>query len=215
LERYPAKLANGKPVEYYAQHIKNLSLLCPIQNEGIDDIMAICTGIENLALWGRFDFFGKPHCGRNLRRLTINLSKCCRSPNFHHPCFVNLTHLHLYDDHDDDDYAAYPFWETLSSLTHLAFACASPEIIMPLMQRLPAVQYVALGSHRGYEGNKFAVATVNNRPHIRAAWRVRVVFLGEIPEYDWERGARGEGDFWDIVEEEVERRLSVEDGSTA
>jgi hypothetical protein len=39
--------------------------------------------------------------------------------------------------------------------------------------------------------------------------------LGEIPEYDWERGARGEGDFWDIVEEEVERRLSVEDGSTA
>ena len=24
---------------------------------------------------------------------------------------------------------------------------------------------------------------------------------------DWEHGARGEGDFWDLVEQEVERRL--------
>ena len=79
---------------------------------------------------------------------------------------------------------------------------------MLLMQRLPAVRYVALGS---YKSRKYGHATVNNSPHIRAAWGVRVVHLGEIPTHDWERGARGEGDFWDIVEQEVERRL--EEGS--
>ena len=36
---------------------------------------------------------------------------------------------------------------------------------------------------------------------------MRVVFLSEIPEHDWERGARGGGDFWDVVEQEVKRRL--------
>jgi hypothetical protein len=33
------------------------------------------------------------------------------------------------------------------------------------------------------------------------------VLFPEIPQYDWERGARDEGDFWDLVEREVKRRL--------
>jgi len=210
LELFLAKLTNGRPVEYYAQHIKNLSIVAPVQNKGIHNILAICTGVENLALWAPgLNFFGNPHSGRNLRRLTIKLEGCFGSPpNFYHPCFANLTHLHLYDE--AEDLSTYPGWETLSSLTHLAFACAFPEITMLLIQRLPAVRYVALGS---YKGRKYADATVNNNPHIRAAWGVRVVFLGEIPEHDWERGARGEDDFWDLVEQEVERRL--EEGSVS
>jgi hypothetical protein len=40
LECFLAKLANGKPVEYYAQHIKNLAILGPFdQNEKIDRIL--------------------------------------------------------------------------------------------------------------------------------------------------------------------------------
>ena len=35
---------------------------------------------------------------------------------------------------------------------------------------------------------------------------VRAVFSGEILEHDWEQGTKGEG-FWDLVEQEVERRL--------
>jgi len=204
VELFLAKLTNGRPVEYYAQHIKNLSIVAPFHNKGINNILAICTGVENLVLWAPdHDFFGNPHSGRNLRRLTINLERCFRSsPNFYHPCFANLTHLHLYDE---EVWSTYPGWETLSSLTHLAFACgASPEITMLLMQRLPAVRYVALGSHKN---RKYGHATVDNNPHIRAAWGVRIVFLGEIPAHDWERGARGEDDFWDLVEQEVERRL--------
>ncbi|KAF8961356.1 hypothetical protein BDZ97DRAFT_1207800 [Flammula alnicola] len=214
LERFLAQLTKGKPVEYYAQHIKNLAILGGfVQNKEIDRILAICTGVENLVVlapaWG-LDFFENPQAGRNLRRLTIKLEKFNRqfgsTPNFYHPCFANLTHLHLSDD--DDDWPTYAGWETLASLTHLAFACSGPpEKIMQLMQTLPTVRYVALGSYHGGERYKYAYATVNNSPHIRAAWGVRVVFLGEIPQYDWERGARGEGDFWDVVEQEVERRL--------
>jgi hypothetical protein len=132
-------------------------------------------------------------------------------PNFYHPCFANLTHLHLYDE--GDDWHTYAGWETLTSLTHLAFACAGPPETLHLMQKLPTVQYVALGSYRGGGGHKYTYARVNNEPHIRAAWGVRVVFLLELPEYDWERGARGEGDFWDVVEREVARRLVELEGS--
>jgi hypothetical protein len=82
---------------------------------------------------------------------------------------------------------------------------------LQLIQTLPTVRYVALGHYCCGERYKYADAAVNNSPHIRAAWGVRVVVLSEIPEYDWERGARGEGDFWDLVEQEVERRL--EEGS--
>ena len=79
------------------------------------------------------------------------------------------------------------------------------------MQSLPAIQYVALGYYNGDERYRYADVVVNNSPHFRAAWGVRVVALGNIPRSDWKRGARGEDDFWNVVEDEVERRL--QDGS--
>lgn len=33
-----------------------------------------------------------------------------------------------------------------------------------------------------------------------------VVFMNGIPQDDWGRGVRGQGDFWHVVEWEVERR---------
>ena len=217
LERFLVKLTNGKPVEYYAQHIKNLAILGGFPDEeGINRILAICAGVENLLILGQdigFNFFENPQAGRNLRRLTINLGKFTRSfsnfsrsfPNFNHSCFSNLTHLHLHDD--NEDWPAYAGWGNLTSLTHLAFSCAGPDETLPLVQTLPAIQYVALGHYCSGERYKYAETEVNNSPHIRAAWGVRVVFLSEIPERDWERGARGGGDFWDVVEQEVKRRL--------
>ncbi|KIL66965.1 hypothetical protein M378DRAFT_159896 [Amanita muscaria Koide BX008] len=184
LECLLAKLTNGKPVEYYAQNIKNLAILGFFQIEAINRILAICTGVENLVLSasarGFVDFFENSQAGRNLRRLSINLGAVSpqfgSTPNFYPPCFANLTHLHLWDE--DDDWSTYAGWETLTSLTHLAFACSGPpEQVMQVMQTLPTVRYVAL----------------------------------DIPQYDWERGARGKGDFWNLVEREVERRL--EEGS--
>jgi hypothetical protein len=210
LERFLVKLTNGKPAEYYAQHIKNLAILGGFfEKEGINRILAICTGVENLVVLAPargFDFFENPQAGRNLRRLTIKLENFSRSfPNFNHSCFSNLTHLHLSDD--NDDWPAYAGWGNLTSLTHLAFSCAVPDETLPLLQTLPTIQYVALGNYCDGERYKYAETVVNNSPHIRAAWGVRVVFLSEIPEHDWERGARGGGDFWDVVEQEVKRRL--------
>jgi hypothetical protein len=210
LERFLVKLTNDKPVEYYAQHIKNLAILGSFfEEEGINRILAICTGVENLVVLAPatgFDFFENPQAGRNLRRLTIKLENFSRSfPNFNHSCFSNLTHLHLSDN--NEAWPAYVGWGNLTSLTHLAFYCAVADETLPLVQTLPAIQYVALGYYCSGERYKYAETEVHDNPLIRAAWGVRVVFLSEIPEHDWERGARGEGDFWDVVEQEVKRRL--------
>jgi hypothetical protein len=218
LELFLAKLSNGQPVEYYRQHIKNLAILGTFpQNEAtINRILAICTGVENLAplasARGGFDLFEHPQAaGRShLRRLSIKLASFNfqpfgSNPNFHHSCFANLTHLHLFDE--EYNWPTYAGWEMLTSLTHLAFACAVPADVTRLMQTLPTVQYVAVGHYDNAERHRYADATVNNSLHTRAAWDVRVVLFPEIPQYDWERGARDEGDFWDLVEREVKRRL--------
>ncbi|KIJ94359.1 hypothetical protein K443DRAFT_362825 [Laccaria amethystina LaAM-08-1] len=207
LERFLVKLANGKPVEYYAQHIKNLAILGGFfEKEVINRILGTCTGVENLVVLAPargVDFFENPQAGRDLRRLTIKLENFSSwpFPNFNHSCFSNLTHLHLSDD--NEDWPAYIGWGNLTSLTHLAFSCAGPDETLPLVQRLPAIQYVALGHYCGGERYKYAETEVNNEPRIRAAWGVRIVFLSEIPWHDWERGARGGGDFWDVVEQEM------------
>lgn len=214
LKLFLAKLTNGKLAQYYAQHVKNLAIIGAFfDNKEINDIMAICAGVQNLVLLAptSLNFLEDPQAGRHLRRLTIKLENFSRNfgsrPDFYHPCFANITHLHLTDD--DDDWPTYAGWETLVSLTHLALACSGPpEKALPLIQTLPSIQYVALGHYCGGERYKYAETTVNNHFHIRAAWGLRVVFLSDIPQSDWERGARGEGDFWDLVEREVEIRES-------
>ena len=206
-ELFLAKLTNGEPPNYYAQHIKNLAIVggFDINAKPIEHILAVCTGVENLVLLTQaFDigFFKHPLAGRNLRRLAINLERFESKSNFNHPCFTNITHLHLWDH----DWPTYPGWENLASLTHLAFACSgTPSQVRQLMRKVPTVRYVALGSYHGE--NRYGDAVINNGRHRRKAWSVRVVFLGNIPDYDWERGARGKGDFWDVVEREVQRRL--------
>ena len=215
LELFLAKLTNGKPVEYYRRHIKNLAILgtFPENETTINRILAICTGVENLALSTSarvsFDFLEHPQAGRNLRRLSTKLAAFFQpygsKPNFSHPCFANLTHLHLCDE--EYNWPTYEGWENLTSLTHLAFARAVTADVTKLMQTLPTVQYVAIGHYDNAERFRYADATINNSPHTKAAWGVRVVLLREIPQYDWERGARDEGDFWDLVEREVNRRL--------
>ena len=68
---------------------------------------------------------------------------------------------------------------------------------------LPTVQNVSVGHYDNSERYKFADATINQIPDTKATWGVRVVLFPEIPQCDWERGARGEGDFWDLVKREV------------
>ena len=66
---------------------------------------------------------------------------------------------------------------------------------------------MAFGFYKSSPRTRYAEVVVYNVPHITAAWGVRVVFLSEIPQHDWEWGAQGEGDFWNVVEQEVERLL--------
>ena len=157
---------------------KNLAIFSTLsQNEAINRILAIyiCAAVQNIVLETTakgFDFLENPHAGRNLRRLNCQLTRFFRAgstPNFYHPCFANLTHLHLWDG--DNDWHTYAGWENLISLTYLAFCFAEPERTMQLVQKLPTVQYVASGHYDARKMYRYACATVNNSPQIRGMWR--------------------------------------------
>jgi len=218
----------GKPVGYYSQHIRNLAFFGAFSqndSEVINRILDICgTGaIENLVLLVSvqgLDFFENPQSGRNLRRLTIQLDKFKffqdgsseSMPNFYHPCFTNLTHLHLYDD--QEKWPNYTGWERLINLTHLAFAHADPAQTILLIQTTlhTSVRYVVIGNYDHSEMCRYSEANVNNAPDVRAKWpewvlgEVDVVVFGKIPQGDWEKGRSGRGDFWDVAEWEAARR---------
>lgn len=212
------------PVGFYALHVKSLSIPPIRQEPGVtgicEQILTACSGVENLMIFTSTSFLESPNAWRRLRRLTTTLTNLCvYGPGdgsrrgglniwpFDHACFVNLTHLHLYDD--DEDWPNYRGWENLRSLTHLALACSGPPATVAfLWRKLPSLSYMAFGSHKDEKG----WTSIKNDPHILAAWPKRVVFLRHLPNSDWDSGARGGRDMWAIVEREVARRLSQEAG---
>lgn len=222
LERFLAKLTNGKPVEYYRQHIKHLAILGSTsfsENETttttLNRILAICTGVEYFALLTPpphdLDLFNpQQHQWSHLRRLGIKLSAFKSRPSessdpiFHNnPCFANLTHLHISDE--AYTWPTYTGWETLTTLTHIAFSSALPLDVARIMLILPSIQYVAVGHYVVSEWLMHAMEGSSIGLYSRAKWGPRVVLFPGM--CDWERGARGEDDFWGLVEREVDRRL--------
>ncbi len=216
LKAFLAKLTSGKhPAEYYAGHVKSLAFFGDYYKaREVDGILAICTGVENLlvdATHRKFTFFDKLLASTALRRLYIHVdsttSGSTTPQRFNYACFRNLTHLHFADSYGE--WIHYTGWEHLRCLTHLAFVlCYSPERLQTIMEALPAIRYVAHGAYQ-WHGERYGCAdvVVNKDPHMREQYGARVVFLEKIPLCNWEQGARGEGDFWDVVEEEVEKRL--------
>ena len=79
LVRFLVKLTNGKPVQYYAQHVKNLAIFGLFsQNKVINRILGTYMRRRRrkpftVGLRRCFDFFENPQAGCNLRRLTIQL----------------------------------------------------------------------------------------------------------------------------------------------
>jgi hypothetical protein len=123
---------------------------------------------------------------------------------FNCPCFANLTHLHLYDE--AEEWSEYKGFELLRSLTHFAVAYCSPQTLAFVMPKLPALQYVAICS---YGSNEHGRTRVHNNRIARDVYGIRVVWLTGLTKRAWERGARGEGDFWEIVEQEVTSRRAL------
>ncbi|KJA28682.1 hypothetical protein HYPSUDRAFT_82281 [Hypholoma sublateritium FD-334 SS-4] len=216
IKSFIAKLTSGKnPVEYYARHVKSLALFSffSYSEREVDVILAICTGVKNLAIKAHvrhLNFFDNPQAGTALRRLYIDYWQHRNfSGHSFHACFRNITHLHLRDM--DAVWPYYTGWETLTHLTHVAFESFSSDKVVPVIQILPVVQYVALAAHYAEpqsQHNGSDIVVDNSTLSLTEAWEVRVVLLGSsIPLSDWERGARGKSDFWDVVENEVERRL--------
>jgi hypothetical protein len=199
-----------KPPEFYSTHVKNLWISAPGHLDGFDRILTVCSGVENLVLfpWGSHMTGSPPsiHLLENLsclRRMTVNLDKLSVpwSPglSFGYACFSNITHLHLYDD--DEDWPDYKGFEHLYSLTHLALACCQSAQLAIVMPKLPALEYVALCSYSDGYGHPRV-----DRKFPTEMWAINVVRVSGLAIADWECGATGGTDFWDIVEEEVARR---------
>ena len=99
IKSFLTKLTNGKnPTEYYVRHVKNLAFFGSFTKKEVDTILAICTGVENLAIrpplehfyFTRLEFVGNPQAGMALRRLCIDYwhSGGRKSPSLSfHPCF--------------------------------------------------------------------------------------------------------------------------------
>ena len=199
-----------KPPEFYAQHVKNLWIRAPSDPDAFERILTVCSGVENLVLFpgNKSDYFPfvpfleHPNAGSHLRRLTCKLEYLfppSMMPNFNYPCFTNLTHLHLYDE--IEDWPAYVGFEHLCSLTHLALSCCRVGELAIVMQKLPALKYVAICSY---------VPIGYGRCHLEMRYSPiedvcgdNVVVLEWLTIKDWEREARGGPDFWEIVEREV------------
>lgn len=92
-------------------------------------------------------------------------------------------------------------FENLRSLTHLAFACCGPEALATVMPKLPALEYVALCNYKTSKGS----VTINRQVPVEV-YGINVVWIEGLNIDDWERGATGATDFWDVVEREVTRR---------
>ena len=212
IKSFLARLTNGKkPAEYYERHVKNLAFFGYFAEKEVDAILAICSGIENFAIkapgafiFMHLEFFKNPQSGTALRRLCIDYwrSGATNKPRLSfHPCFRNLTHLHLLDDYQN--WPRFTGWETLTHLTHIAFASCETDSLQVVIGLLPAIRFVALCN--AYTGDRYGYVdiVIHDSPELD----LRVVVLSNFPSLDWEYGARGKGDFWNAVEDEVERRL--------
>ena len=211
--RFELFMANidSKPPGFYSKHVKNLWISTSDDPPAFERILSVCSGVENIVLFSNrrsinlpfIPFLEIPNAGSHLRRLTCKLESFfppwSTMQNFEHPFFANLTHLHLYDEMED--WSTYVGFENLRSLTHLAFACCGPEELATVMPKLPAVEYVALGHYRTDEG----VPSVSRRVPV-GVYGIKVVLMDGLTINDWEGGATGRADFWDLVEREVARR---------
>jgi len=193
-----------KPLGFYAKHVKNLWISGSSGPDTFRRILTICRGVENLVLLGINypPFLEDLSAGSHLRRLTCRLEyfipRWSTMQKFQHPCFANLTHLHLYGG----DWSAYVGFEHLRSLTHLALTGCSPEQLAVVMPKFPALEYVALCC---YQSGDFCVPMVKTRVPVEV-YGIRVVWIDGLTIDDWERGTTGRTDFWDLVEREVTMR---------
>ena len=211
--RFELFMANidSKPPEFYSKHVRNLWISTSDDPPAFERILSVCSGVENLVLFSNrrsinlpfIPFLEIPNAVSHLRRLTCKLETLfppwSTMQNFQHPFFANLTHLHLYDEMED--WSTYTGFENLRSLSHLAFACCGPEALATVMPKLPAIEYVALGHYGTDEG----VLSVYRRVPVEV-YGIKVVWIDGLGINDWEGGATGRADFWDLVEQEVGRR---------
>jgi hypothetical protein len=208
-----------KPPEFYSKNVKNLWISALGHPNAFHCILSVCSGVENLVYLphGQFNIPFTPlfALGRHVRRLTSRLrtlfplQATMLWENFQHPYFANLTHLHLCDEEDWFTNFTFVRFENFRSLTHLAFARCYPQHLAIVMPKLPALEYVAIGSCNWVDCVPCSIRLFHVGVYYGIRDPFRVVCVESLTLDDWERGVTGMGDFWDVVEREVARRQAV------
>ncbi|KAF9557966.1 hypothetical protein CPC08DRAFT_709998 [Agrocybe pediades] len=178
--------------------------------EEIEKILECCPNVRNLALW-----IVGGSCTRlipllndkliHLRRLSLDPS--CFFENYDvdlsipldQPMFHRLTHLEIVNAT-----SSWSKWRQLAflpHLTHLALAgVASQELIDSVLMECEKLEiFVIFYMHRGFLGGDVALLQKD----------IRVVLLQSVADHldHWERGARGEEDFWIAAEQRKRQAL--------
>ncbi|TFK63820.1 hypothetical protein BDN72DRAFT_963665 [Pluteus cervinus] len=216
---YDPNKTQAPPTPSQALYVKDLLLTVSSTPEDVLTYLTLCTRVENVASWPRFEsgellplFNALP----NLRRLSINLLTLFggERPDFGHTVWRNVTHLDIVDEfqswwHDEDD-AGYGVTAStkpntltmLPKLTHIAFNDRVPkEVVIDLLRKssppYPIQVIVLLGDHTdeladALPGDPRIVMDVNSG---QGGW-----------VEDWRRGAEEGGDFWVRAEEIIEAK---------
>jgi len=184
----------------YGRHVRHV-LLQHRQSQEIGDVLKHCPKVHNLALWiinGPCEHLIPIIEGLSLRILSFDPSYFFGGYDwdaiipFDQPLFHNLTHLEIINVT-----SIWSKWEqlaSLSKLTHLALAgIANQEFIDRVLVECKALKFFVM--FYSDIDNLIGEVDFPQRDH-------RVVFLQTVADHleHWERGARGEEDFWITAE---------------
>lgn len=203
---------DSKPASFFAQHVKTLCLARGVTVEQAMRIMAVCTGVSNLACWcipQEYSAALLPLITKlALRRLSLTHKALPGSDKpeehgFDLPAFQNITHLDIVNH--------WSLWNTagfdaLPRLTHIAFrfwargsvaralrniltSCTSLKVLVLLTHDLIMDAAVEFLEREGLDDPRIAV----------------VPYSKNIQYY--EALGRGEPDLWAAAEENVTKQL--------
>ncbi|KAJ7184711.1 hypothetical protein C8R46DRAFT_1064857 [Mycena filopes] len=209
-----ANLLEGRRQSFFQKHVRHVCFMDFQSEEFIASVLGACTGTVNLAFR---DLMGGPALlpildALPLQRLAICLDRLFLSipggMDFSRPLFAHITHLDILDWRDEGR-EPWAGLARIPHLTHLSFSYHDYLPIYTCRDVLRACKRLRVLAALCTEAllPKFTVGLTYS--DLDADPRFVLVI---VPDdlVDWEVGARGGGDYWDVADEMVkQRRLTM------
>ncbi|KAJ6574433.1 hypothetical protein B0H19DRAFT_1124474 [Mycena capillaripes] len=192
-----------KPLSFFHTGVRHLRIT-PDYTDEHAEILAVCTGVENLALWHVPDAWIPLIESYPLKRLDGQCIPLLMTLAPTHRLFSRLTHLILRDSLPYGDFT----WATLAALpqlTHMAF------FDWDFIPMCPQILEFCMTLRVLICANPDAVRLGHQEYGDILARDVRFVLMNlEFSVADWHKGARGRKDCWSRAENIIARRRTGE-----